>query len=64
MKRIQSRLWGKSVTIIKDFIYVDVSDHDLQFPPLPNRFTLLKALSEEASYLLRKQLCRALAQVK
>lgn len=46
------KIMGKSVTIIKYFM----CDHGLQFPPLSNRFALLTALSEEASYLLKKPL--------
>lgn len=46
------KIMGKSVTIIKYFM----CDHDLEFSPLPNRFALLTALSEEASYLLKKPL--------
>lgn len=52
VKGAQSRLWGKSVTVIKYFMY----DHELQFASLPNGFALLTALSEEAGYLLRKPL--------
>lgn len=44
------KVMGKSLSINKYFM----CDHGLQFPTLPNRFALLTALSEEASYQLKK----------